>query len=131
MARTLTKESLLTNPVFIESVKKLYNADLKDICERYSALTEDLDGKIRFFSSPGRAELVGNHTDHNHGLVIAGSIDLDVACAVVQTNDGIITIRSEGYEPFTVNVNDLPVDGQLFGSTKGSRRLQRFCRPRL
>ena len=118
MARTLTKESLLTNPVFIESVKKLYNADLKDICERYSALTEDLVGKIRFFSSPGRAELVGNHTDHNHGLVIAGSIDLDVACAVVQTNDGIITIRSEGYEPFTVNVNDLPVDGQLFGSTK-------------
>lgn len=118
MARTLTKESLFDNPVFIDSVKKLYNTDLKSVCERYSALADNLKGEIRFFSSPGRAELVGNHTDHNHGLVIAGSIDLDVACAVVPTSDGIITIESEGYEPFTVNVNDLPVEKELFGSTK-------------
>lgn len=118
MARTLTKETLWANPVFLSFAKKLYTADLKSVCARYAALAEGLDGDVRLFSSPGRAELVGNHTDHNHGLVIAGSIDLDVACAAVKTDDGVITVVSEGYDPFTVNVNELPVDGQLFGSTK-------------
>ncbi len=117
MARTLTKETLLGNSAFTSSVTKLYRADLKAVCERYSSLTDNLTGKIRFFSSPGRAELVGNHTDHNHGLVIAGSIDLDVACAVVQTDDNVITVESEGYAPFSIDVNDLPIDEKLFGST--------------
>ena len=118
MARTFSQDTLFANPVFRQSLSKLYQGDLKSVCERYSSLTENLPGDVVFFSSPGRAELVGNHTDHNHGLVIAGSIDLDVACAVVKTNDGIITIESAGFDPFTVDVNDLPVDGKLFGTTK-------------
>ena len=52
---------------------------------------------LEFFTSPGRTEIVGNHTDHNGGKVIAGSITMDtVACASVNGSD-IIEIISEGY----------------------------------
>ena len=50
--------------------------------ERYKALVEGYvktfgDGDMKLFSSPGRTEISGNHTDHNHGKVLAGSINLD------------------------------------------------------
>lgn len=117
MARALTKEVLLNNAAFINSAEKLYNGNLKNVCERYSALTEGLNDNVMFFSSPGRAELVGNHTDHNHGLVIAGSIDLDVVAAVNKTDDDVITIKSDGYDPFSVNVNDLPIEEKMYGTS--------------
>ena len=59
------------------------------------------------FSTSGRTELGGNHTDHNHGKVIAGSINLDTIAAVHETMDYCVTILSEGYEPVHVDVSDL------------------------
>ena len=117
MARTLSQELLLNDTHFKQSVTKLYSHSLKDICERYSALTDDLKGDIIFFSSPGRAELVGNHTDHNHGLVIAGSIDLDIAAAVVKHDDNVITVKSAGYDAFSINIDNLSVDNKLYGTS--------------
>ena len=38
-----------------------------------------------FFSVPGRTEIIGNHTDHNHGMVIAASVGLDIIAAVYPT----------------------------------------------
>jgi galactokinase len=60
-----------------------------------------------YFSSPGRTELSGNHTDHNHGFVLAASINLDsVAC--VAKEDSMIKIFSEGYKkPFVINLGNL------------------------
>lgn len=117
MARTLSQQLLLNDTRFTQFLSELYTQNLKDICERYSALTEDLTGDILFFSSPGRAELVGNHTDHNHGLVIAGSINLDIAAAVVKRNDNLIIVKSAGYDAFTVDVNDLSVDTNMYGTS--------------
>jgi galactokinase len=51
-----------------------------------------------FFTSPGRTEIIGNHTDHNGGRVIAGSISMDTVAAAMVSGDNIITIVSEGYE---------------------------------
>ncbi|RRJ61594.1 galactokinase [Paenibacillus oralis] len=70
--------------------------------DRYSALVKSFqahfeDGKLALFSSPGRSEIVGNHTDHNHGKVLAGSINLDTIAAAVQVDEPIITFISEGY----------------------------------
>ena len=63
---------------------------------------------LRFFSAPGRTEIGGNHTDHNRGQVLAASITLDTIAAVHPTNDGVITLYSEGYdEAFTVDTSDL------------------------
>ena len=55
------------------------------------------------FSAPGRTEIGGNHTDHNHGCVIAAGVSLDIIAFVIPTDDGIITFKSEGYPESVVN----------------------------
>ena len=104
-------------------LRKLYGSDEKIIVyqkERYNELLNNFEkifGKsrlsgIRFFSSPGRTEISGNHTDHNHGKVIAASIDLDsIAVASINTRNEVV-LYSKGYDkPFIVNLDDLdPVE---------------------
>lgn len=73
---------------------------------------EKLYGKkdnIRLFSAPGRTEIGGNHTDHQHGCVLAASVDLDVIAVVSETDNGTVRIKSKGYPMDTVSVNDLAV----------------------
>lgn len=67
-------------------------------------------GAHRFFSAPGRTEICGNHTDHNNGKVFAASVDLDVIAVVEPTDDGFVTIKSEGFPEDKVDINDLAVD---------------------
>jgi galactokinase len=64
-------------------------------------------GDVRLFSAPGRTEVGGNHTDHQHGCVLAGSINLDVLAVVGLNNDGVIRIQSKGYPMDEINVSDL------------------------
>ena len=54
--------------------------------------------QVEYFSSPGRTEIIGNHTDHNGGKVIAASIDMDTIGAAFPNNSNIVCIVSEGYE---------------------------------
>ncbi|HPN74301.1 MAG TPA: galactokinase family protein, partial [Candidatus Marinimicrobia bacterium] len=69
---------------------------------------------VLFFSAPGRTEISGNHTDHNHGKVLAASVDLDSIAAVNAINGNQITIFSEGYpQPFIVDINQCsPVEAE-------------------
>lgn len=53
--------------------------------------------KAEYFTSPGRTEIIGNHTDHNGGKVIAGSINLDTIGAAYPNGTQVIRITSEGY----------------------------------
>ncbi len=50
------------------------------------------------YSAPGRTEIGGNHTDHNHGVVMAGAVDLDVIAVVSQNNENIVRVKSKGFE---------------------------------
>ncbi len=59
-----------------------------------------------FYSSPGRIEIIGNHTDHNGGKVLCASINFDTLAAVSSRNDGIIEIKSAGYPIMRVDVNN-------------------------
>lgn len=59
---------------------------------------------IEFFSAPGRTEIIGNHTDHNGGMILAGSIDLDTIGAAVPNGTSQIHIFSQGYK------NEITVD---------------------
>jgi len=70
------------------------------------------------FSTAGRSELGGNHTDHNKGRVIAATINLDTIAAVTKRNDLIVTIISEGYPPVTVDLNDLTVKKEEYNTTE-------------
>lgn len=53
---------------------------------------------MEFFSAPGRTEIIGNHTDHNGGQVIAASIDMDTIGAAFPNGSNSIRITSEGYK---------------------------------
>ena len=55
------------------------------------------------YSVPGRSELSGNHTDHNHGCVIAASIDLDIIAIAAKTDDTLIRVKSEGFSEDAVD----------------------------
>ncbi len=61
----------------------------------------------RLFSTPGRTEVCGNHTDHNGGRVLAAAVDLDAIAVAAPTLDGLITVESEGYPRQSVRVDDL------------------------
>lgn len=59
------------------------------------------------FSAPGRTELGGNHTDHQHGCVLAASINLDLLAAVSTNDSGVIHVHPEGYPAISIVLNDL------------------------
>ena len=81
--------------------------------QRYAELCsfyEDTLGEgenIRFFSAPGRTEVCGNHTDHNHGQVLAAAINLDAVACASKNDSGIIRVFSKGYPGDTVDLNVL------------------------
>lgn len=54
--------------------------------------------KAEFFSAPGRTEIIGNHTDHNGGQILAASIDMDTIGAAYPNETSVIHITSEGYK---------------------------------
>ena len=61
----------------------------------------------RYYSAPGRTELSGNHTDHQHGKVLAAAVDLDTRAAVRGTDTGLIRVQSKGYPLCAVDLAEL------------------------
>lgn len=74
------------------------------------------------FSTAGRSELGGNHTDHNLGKVLAASINLDTIAAVNKTNDNIATLISEGFPEVKVDLNSLDYKKEEENTTQGLLR---------
>ncbi len=62
------------------------------------------EGELMLLSVPGRSELSGNHTDHNHGRVIAASIDLDIVAVVRARADMVVRVKSEGFDEDVVDI---------------------------
>ena len=62
------------------------------------------DRDVSVFSVPGRSEISGNHTDHNAGCVLAGSIDRDIIAIAAKNDDGVIRLYSDGYTPDEVKI---------------------------
>lgn len=77
--------------------------------ESFESIYGERDG-IRLFSAPGRTEVGGNHTDHQHGCVLAGGVNLDVIAVVAPNGDGKTRIKSEGYDMDVVDLNELEKD---------------------
>lgn len=73
--------------------------------------------ELRLFSVPGRSEVSGNHTDHNHGKVLAASIDLDIIAVATRTDDGIIAVKSEGFPEDVVKISEIAVDESKFATS--------------
>ena len=64
------------------------------------------------FSGPGRTELGGNHTDHQHGRVLCASVDLDILACAAPNELGVVRIHSQGYPLVEVSLDDLEVRGE-------------------
>ncbi len=106
------------NPLFNE----LYgtgSAVLKEQADRYAALMGDFEktygtDDVSLFSSPGRTEIGGNHTDHNYGRVLAGAVNLDNIAVAAANGTDTIKIKSAGYPEFQVELSDLSIDESNF-----------------
>ncbi|HDP67879.1 MAG TPA: galactokinase [Candidatus Marinimicrobia bacterium] len=107
---------LLTTDACRKLFEKLYgNGEdcYRKQLDRYETLIQNYINYFKeepqhLFSSPGRTEIGGNHTDHNRGLVLAASINLDTIAAVNKNESGVIRVYSEGYtDVFCISLNDL------------------------
>lgn len=99
--------------------RKLYGADceLEKIRARYAGAAEgfekqygalvDENTEVSLFSVPGRSEISGNHTDHNHGKVLAASISLDIIAVACRNDKGEIRVKSEGFPEDIVSLSDV------------------------
>lgn len=118
--------SQLTTPQVIKQLMQLYgqrDGMLAAQSRRYTRLLkrhEELvkyDGPVYMISAPGRAEICGNHTDHNRGKVLAAAVNLDTLAAVTPREDDVVSIHSEGYAPITLSLAELDMRPEEQGTT--------------
>ena len=95
----------------LSKYENLYT-DVKKQTERFLGAIDSFtklygeDRDIAIFSVPGRSEISGNHTDHNRGCVLAGSIDKDIIAVASKNDDGVIRFHSQGYPEDNVKISD-------------------------
>ena len=94
---------------------------------------------VTIFSAPGRSEVGGNHTDHQHGEVLAASINLDTIAVVRATEDNLIKVISDDYDEVVISLDDLEakedekettialIKGVLAGFVEGGHKVGGFC----
>lgn len=99
-------------------IKYLYSCNTEDtvsahrerilkIISKFGQKFGENENPAILFSSPGRTELGGNHTDHQNGKVLAASVDLDMLACSARNGSNIIRIHSEGYSELVVDISDL------------------------
>ncbi|WP_303918278.1 galactokinase family protein [Draconibacterium sediminis] len=110
------------NPLF----KELYGSDVAELkvqADRYADLMGEFEktygaDDVSLFSSPGRTEIGGNHTDHNYGRVLAGAVNLDNIAVAAKNGTNTIRIKSAGYPQFEVELSDFqPDEDEFYTST--------------
>lgn len=109
----------ILNGKFDKTFRVLYG-DVELARARYAAAVDSFEAlygekPVRLFSAPGRTEVGGNHTDHQHGCVLAGSVNLDVIAVVAATDDGSVRVKSEGYKEDAFSIDDLEPDTAEYG----------------
>ena len=82
-----------------------------------SAFPENMEQAV-LFSGPGRTEIGGNHTDHQHGHVLCGSVDLDILACAAPNGENRIRILSEGHTPSEISLDDLSVRDEEQNSSR-------------
>ena len=115
----------MTDGAYDAELSKLYpsgtvDAQKKRYC-RVIGEFEEFYGSSReagLFSAPGRTEIGGNHTDHNHGRVLAASVNLDAIAVAAKSDGTVVNVKSEGYAMDTIDISDLEPHEAEFGKSK-------------
>ena len=71
------------------------------------------------FSCGGRFEILGNHTDHNHGLCLASACNLEIVASVNKNSEKVVNFQSLGFEPDEVDLTDLEPRETEYATSKG------------
>lgn len=87
----------------------LYPGSNREQTGRYSALLRSFSARfgekeVSLFSAPGRTELCGNHTDHQHGRVLAAAVNRDIIAAAAPRTDGRAVLLSQGFGETAIEV---------------------------
>jgi len=124
-----TLDSLITRleTGTVPALEALYGNDqavLQIQSERYLNLLNKFKSsfpasEVEVFSSPGRTEIGGNHTDHNYGRVLAGAVNLDNIAIAALNNSNKVRVASLGYPAFEVDLTNLTPESSEF-YTSGS-----------
>ena len=107
----------LADGSLIPDLAPVYGSDAPAAAARLLELTEEFAGtfpcggdtRTLLFSAPGRTELGGNHTDHQHGHGLAASVDLDTIACVCPNDTSVIRIKSRHHRMAEIDLNDLAV----------------------
>lgn len=111
---------------FTGKIRDLYGSSLsvEKQKERYRNVTSGFarrfgdTGDIRIYSAPGRTEIGGNHTDHQHGRVLAAAVNADIICAASPCDEERVTVVSEGFGEFSLSLADLEPREENYGKTE-------------
>ena len=106
MANTIELKQQIQQGAYDAAFVKLYGTDVDVNAqrERYISVIDQFENEfgsgrsVRLYSAPGRTEIGGNHTDHNNGVVLAGSVNLDIVAVVSPNEENIIRVKSLGFE---------------------------------
>ena len=118
----------LKNGEYDSSLAALYapsgsDLDLNKARQRAVGLAETFEAAFTpaqpgvLFSAPGRTEIGGNHTDHQHGRVLCAGVNLDMLACAAPNGQNAIRIRSEGYPMLEVKLDDLLPRGDEAGTS--------------
>lgn len=109
------KAKLGTNE-YDAALSRIYKAEEVEAQKaRYIRIAESFEEfygsgrEVCVFSAPGRTEVGGNHTDHNHGKVLAASVNLDAVAVAAVNDENIVRVKSEGYKMDVADLSDLGV----------------------
>lgn len=122
MFKTEDVKRKLNDGTLDDKLRFLYVCDgeVKPCRDRYLSVIEGFERtfgaaeELALFSAPGRTEIGGNHTDHQHGCVLAGSVNLDVIAAVSPNNENVVRIQSKGYDMDVIDLDDLKIHPEQF-----------------
>ena len=119
--------SQLKQPASMERIAYLYGhreGELARQVSRYSGLLKAHEDTYRaesaplyLISAPGRTEIIGNHTDHNNGRVLAAAVNLDCLACVSPRDDMNVCIHSQGYPVISLSLDDLAVHEEEKGTS--------------
>ena len=127
MMKNIQIKEKLENRLLDKEFSIVYKKDA--IAQQYDRYLDVLDSftdlfdkeetrEVALFSAPGRSEIGGNHTDHNHGLVLAAGISLDAIAVASKNDEGIVRIKSQGYPMDVVDCSDLEAKKQEEGKSQ-------------
>ena len=117
------KEYINSNKIDNLLKQIICNDDISNEKKRYLKLLDEAynlygDGDYHFISSPGRSEIGGNHTDHQHGHVVAAGLNIDNLCIVKANNSNIVNYLDKAFKPNKVDISDLTIHKDEVNTTE-------------